>query len=42
MSARRAKQDLKAGVQQLENMWESLAEKHLSEFVYICKPVKYI
>ena len=39
MSARRAKQDFKAGVQQLENMWDSLAEKHLSEcilFTYLC------
>ena len=35
MSARRAKQDLKAGVQQLENMWDSLAEKHLSECVLL-------
>ena len=38
MSARRAKQDFKAGVQQLENMWDSLAEKHLSECIllHIC------
>ena len=35
MSARRAKQDLKAGVQQLENMWDSLAEKHLSECILL-------
>ena len=32
MSARKARQDLKGGLQQLEDMWSSMAEKHLSEF----------
>ena len=31
MSARRAKQDLKAGVERLEHMWDDLVEKHIGE-----------
>ena len=31
MSARRARQELKAGMQEFENMIETMVEKHLSE-----------
>ena len=31
MAAKRGKKDLKVGVQQLDNLWEAMVEKHIGE-----------
>ena len=35
MSVRKGHRELQAGFERLENMWDSMVEKHLSEIVYI-------